>query len=221
MSFSSESLSLRVNLETSRTKCPVEIQLLANLTNHWGDLQFLYSSCQITLRKWQDTYFWWRRMYMHSYDITEGAYWIAKPNFLCIHTKDGRNHFATQVSFWLSVKKNLLVQRESCFSKEIILFSGVNLIKYPSWFCLWNLCPYILSLWARIFLSYLRTDVYLLYIILRLSYFQFAIHSELLFPQFCPLRACPQGVPIVARQVKNQTSIHEDFRFNSWPSSVG
>ena len=30
-----------------------------------------------------------------------------------------------------------------------------------------------------------------------------------------------EGVPIVAQQVKNPTSIHEDAGFDPWPQSVG
>ena len=30
-----------------------------------------------------------------------------------------------------------------------------------------------------------------------------------------------RGVPVIAQQLKNPTSIHEDRRFDPWPHSVG
>ena len=79
-------------------KCPLEIQLLANLTNYGVFTEGHSVSVFMHFKEVTRVYFHWQGINMNSSDITK-RHIESKPKFLHIQTKHGRNHFAMNGSF--------------------------------------------------------------------------------------------------------------------------
>ena len=94
-------INKRKTMKKNCEKCPLEIRLLVNLTNHGvfteGDPVSVLCM-QEHFKEVTRAYFHWQQIDMNSSDMTK-RHIESKPKFLPIQTKHGRKHFAMNISF--------------------------------------------------------------------------------------------------------------------------